>query len=242
MVLYPKIAGRVDEGAMWIHDGLPGNPLYHLATSLNAPLSLEQDYLSATIYTVDGQESDLTSRASVYFGYLTDVLDRIEMLRSDPATNSSDMDIPLSQIYSDFLVSQNISPELQPTTNLMAHTGFQVLLNANLTELSTLRYGDAKTLPAVDVLLENGFDSLVEILKQGVDIRYNTPVASVVQGSEGVEVTSTDGMVYTGNYVVTTQSLGCLKNGGVVFEPPLPENKLKAINDMVRLMIVSTVN
>lgn len=54
------------------------------------------------------------------------------------------------------------------------NTNFQVLLNDNITRLSALRYGDAKTLPAIDVLLPQGFDSLVNALKQGVDVRYNT--------------------------------------------------------------------
>jgi hypothetical protein len=58
--------------------------------------------------------------------------------------------------------------------HLVMHTNFQVLLNDNVTRLSALRYGDAKTLPAIDVLLPQGFDSLVNALKQGLDIRYNT--------------------------------------------------------------------
>jgi hypothetical protein len=50
----------------------------------------------------------------------------------------------------------------------------QTLLNANVTQLSMLRYGDAKTLPAVDVLLQPGYDSVVKRLMPGLPVRYNS--------------------------------------------------------------------
>jgi hypothetical protein len=50
----------------------------------------------------------------------------------------------------------------------------QTLLNANVSQLSTLRYGDAKTLPAVDVLLQPGYDSIVKALLPGLNIKYNS--------------------------------------------------------------------
>jgi hypothetical protein len=37
----------------------------------------------------------------------------------------------------------------------------QTLLNANITDLSTLRFGDAKTLPSPDVHLRDGFQAVV---------------------------------------------------------------------------------
>lgn len=215
-----------------IHDGFQGNPLYDLAVQLGEPLSPEEDYTSAYIATLDGSPSNQSERIDLYISFLDNVMDRITALKSNPATNSSSMDVPLSQIYEDFVQKMNLTAKQQEATNLMAHTGFQVLLNANISKLSTLRYGDAKTLPAIDVLLKNGFDSLTDILKQGLDIKYNTPVVSIAQDTTGATVTDANGTTYRAKYVVTTQSLGCLKADMIKFDPPLPVEKLKAINEM----------
>lgn len=54
------------------------------------------------------------------------------------------------------------------------HTNYQALLNGNLTALSTLRLGDAKSIPAVDVMLRDGFPSLCRALLHGLDVWYST--------------------------------------------------------------------
>lgn len=48
----------------------------------------------------------------------------------------------------------------------------QALLNGNATQLSTLRLGDAKSIPAVDVMISEGFNAVADVLKQGLDIQY----------------------------------------------------------------------
>jgi hypothetical protein len=232
--------GKIDYGAMWIHDGVPGNPLYDLAVSLNASLSPQQDYFSAATFTAENEPIVTESNRELLFeGWLADVISRIDLLRTDSTTNVSSLDVPLSQIYEEYLAKNNITPDQQETTNLIAHTSYQVLLNANLTDLSTLRYGDAKTLPAIDVLLMDGFDTLTTIMKMEptpLDIRYNTPVTAVNYGGNdtGVSVATENGETFTGKYAVTTQSLGCLKKKEnlEIFSPPLPEKKLQAINSM----------
>jgi hypothetical protein len=50
----------------------------------------------------------------------------------------------------------------------------QSLLNGNVTRVSTLRYGDAKTLPAIDVHIKSGFDAVPKSLMPGLNITYNT--------------------------------------------------------------------
>ena len=44
----------IDLGAMWIHGGHAGNPLYDLAVELGLALSRQQDYTSIAQYDVDG--------------------------------------------------------------------------------------------------------------------------------------------------------------------------------------------
>jgi hypothetical protein len=52
----------------------------------------------------------------------------------------------------------------------------QNLLSGNVTRVSTLRYGDAKTLPAIDVHIKEGFDEIARQLLPGLNISYNTGV------------------------------------------------------------------
>ena len=117
-------------------------------------------------------------------------------------------------------------------SNLQVNGNYQVLLNGNLTDLSTLRESDAKTIPNVDVHLLNGYDILVKIQTPGLDIRLNTPVKSVVQTDSNVTVTTADGETFTGTYALSTESLGCLKAKSITYDPPLPEEKQVAIGRM----------
>jgi hypothetical protein len=40
--------------------------------------------------------------------------------------------------------------------------------------VSALRYGDAKTLPAIDVHLKDGFDEVPRRMLPGLNVEYNT--------------------------------------------------------------------
>lgn len=230
--------GRLDTGAMWIHDGLPGQALYDLAVDLGVELSPPEDYFSAATFTADGHPSSVGSLdPAVYAAWITDMLGSIEEARAveadAAATKSSVEDESINDVYQRFVVKNNITQKgLLPTTNLMAHTAYQTLLNGNLTALSALRYGDAKVLPAVDVLLKRGFDHLTDLLKVGLDIRYSTPVVGVAQTADGVAVAAADGTVYRAKYAVSTLPLGVMKEKAVTFDPPLPPAKAAAVDAM----------
>lgn len=216
---------------MWIHGGFAGNPLYDKAIQLGEPLSQEVDYFSSSVFSTTNQPlpPGWELRTVVW---RRDIINRINDLRDNPALNSPSQDVPIYKVYQDYVVNQSLTQENITSANLLVHSAFQVLLNGNITQLSALRYGDAKTLPAVDVHLKNGFDVLVNSMLPGLDIRLSSPVASVVQGSNGVSLTTADGQEYQGSYVITTQSLGTLKERGVQFTPPLPPEKLDAIAGM----------
>ena len=59
----------------------------------------------------------------------------------------------------------------------------------NRPTLAHRRYGDAKVIPAIDVMLKDGFDATIEIMKKGTDIRYNTgapSAAALLLGAGGL--------------------------------------------------------
>lgn len=55
--------GIVDLGAMWIHEGSPGNPAYDLAQQLNITISRQQDYYSIAPYLFDGTTATVAEQA-----------------------------------------------------------------------------------------------------------------------------------------------------------------------------------
>jgi hypothetical protein len=97
------------------------------------------------------------------------------------------------------------------------------------------RYGDAKTLPAQDVLIRTGYDSILDHMLPGLDVRYNEVVASISQdpATDIVTVATTLGQQFKGHYCVVTVPLGCMKAGTIDFDPPLPRPKLEAVESMV---------
>lgn len=152
---------------MWIHGARPGNPLFDLARSLNLTLSRRQNYNSGAIFTVDGAaRTDLVGYSRVVGSWARVLEPAIRRKRAEAAAaaNASSAagaaapapvpDEPLAAPFGRWLAAERAlaSPQARRQANLLAHTRFQVLLNANASELSALRYGDSKTIPEDDVV------------------------------------------------------------------------------------------
>ena len=78
-------------------------------------------------------------------------------------------------------------------------------------------------------LPDGGYRSLVAKLGDGIDVRLNFEVAGIEVAADGVRVTNSAGLVEEGSHVVVTVPLGVLKDGRPQFFPPLPANRLAAI-------------
>lgn len=84
----------------------------------------------------------------------------------------------------------------------------------------------------------DGYNNFVEQMAQGIelhkgkvlDIRFRSVVNYIRYGSNGVEVRTTDGRVFLAKAVILTASIGMIKSGEIVFDPPLPEDKTDALN------------
>ncbi|WPT16956.1 Polyamine oxidase 4 [Picochlorum sp. SENEW3] len=223
--------GPVDAGAMWIHDAQEGNELYDFAKEKGEKISRLQNYNSGTIYSTENTKLPTVDWIRAYANQ-GEFRRNIDALKEAHTKDPSIPDVSLYAMYENFLEATDPPKAIIPSLNLMTHANYQVLLNANLTDLSTLRYGDAKTLPALDVFLYNGFDILAKIQAQGLDVRLRTPVKAVEQSENEVTVIASDGTQYKGKYVLSTQSLGCLKDNSIDYSPALPDIKKEAINTM----------
>ena len=224
-------AGSIDLGAMWIHEADDGNPLYDM-TAEDGPYrrSRLQNYNSGAVYQGDGARLppvDWIRSYAVMGSFRRGITEYQEAHAEDPAAFP---DLSIYDMY-DFTTAELLETA-RPTANLQLHASYQVLLNGNVTDLSVLRYGDAKTLPAEDVFLYNGFDSLVEMQTPGLDIRLNSPVVEIDYSNPETVLVRALGTEYRARYVLSTETLGCLKAKGINYVPPLPQEKQEAIDRM----------
>ncbi|KAH7882158.1 hypothetical protein F5I97DRAFT_1931880 [Phlebopus sp. FC_14] len=67
---------------------------------------------------------------------------------------------------------------------------------------------------------------------QPQQVIFNQTVNLIEYSDDGVTVKTTGGMTFTADYVLTTFSAGVLQNDDVVFQPPLPDWKVEAINSI----------
>jgi monoamine oxidase len=77
-------------------------------------------------------------------------------------------------------------------------------------------------------VLPGGYVQVVDSLAQGLEIRLNEPVSRIAYDDAGVTVTTPSGDLH-GSHTIVTVSLGVLKAGNIVFDPPLPASKSAAI-------------
>lgn len=83
----------------------------------------------------------------------------------------------------------------------------------------------------------NGYGNFVKQMARGVnqhrgkelDVRFGAVVNYIKYGRNGVEVRTKDGRVFYAKAVILTASIGMIKSGEIVFDPPLPRDKKDAL-------------
>uniref|UniRef100_A0A8D2J6Q3 L-amino-acid oxidase n=1 Tax=Varanus komodoensis TaxID=61221 RepID=A0A8D2J6Q3_VARKO len=81
-------------------------------------------------------------------------------------------------------------------------------------------------------LLSSGYSAILEKIAEGLDIRLKVPIRSIDYSGEEVQLTATDGSLWTAQKVLVTVPLAILQKGAIQFTPALPERKMKAINSL----------
>ncbi|WVZ57448.1 hypothetical protein U9M48_007831 [Paspalum notatum var. saurae] len=89
-------------------------------------------------------------------------------------------------------------------------------------------------------MIKGGYDTVLQSLAKGLDIRLNHAVTEVLYGPEElgasckdgkhVKVSTSNGSEFIGDAVLITVPLGCLKAHTIKFLPSLPDWKLSCIN------------
>lgn len=212
----------LDLGASWIH-GITGNPITELANKIDAPLTDLFDYDDTSTFDADGKEDPLTSAQEEIF---TDVFAQFAESVTAGNTNASVQDVV------DEAVRQGALNDFGTRAlNSLINTIKEHEYAGGASELSQIGTEEGADTAGGDVLFPDGFDAITNFLAIGLNIQTETIVQSVTYDVNGVTVGTNKG-THNGDRVIVTVPLGVLKSGDIVFNPPLPSDKLNAISSL----------
>ncbi|MEM9202412.1 MAG: FAD-dependent oxidoreductase [Actinomycetota bacterium] len=100
---------------------------------------------------------------------------------------------------------------------------------ADVEDLAAGYNAEGASLVGIDVIFPDGYDQVVDVAAEGLDITLEDPVTQVTWGGSGVEVLSASG-TRVADAVIVTVPLGVLKAGAIDFEPALPAGHLESID------------
>lgn len=220
----------VDLGAAWIHGpiGNPLTPLAHRFGLRTAPtdfLNREGNRLLA--FDGAGAPLDLPPYTEGLQYYEGAMLHLHASALTDPSVRDARS---LAELYA---LGQPPSDHLTPLQSLGFYYSSvirpQFLDAADLDEIDWQLAAGYVKLPGGDWLLPGGgYGQLAAGLADGLDIRTNVVVTSVIWDEAGVTLRTSAGD-WRANQVILTLPLGVLQAGAVAFQPELPAAKQAAI-------------
>ncbi|MDW3205449.1 MAG: NAD(P)/FAD-dependent oxidoreductase [Alphaproteobacteria bacterium] len=199
-------------GAGWIHGPSDENPAKQLTDAVGSTYFVTDDD-NLTVFSADGTEWDD---------------EEVEEVAEEWAEAIWKVDSELE--YNDRRSLRDAIRDLYPSAlnepgvlwALSAFTEFSK--GAPIEDLSAVYHDDDEVYDGADVVVANGYDSLLAPLAEGLDIRTGTPVEWIwYDEGEGVEVGFGDEKI-EGDYVICSVPLGVLKKGAIEFEPALPSD------------------
>jgi monoamine oxidase len=131
----------------------------------------------------------------------------------------------LIEAWADYMDIALDSESRQLINNILASDYGADIDQAGIFGLAELSYeGDGSD----NFRIEEGYTFLLQQLAKGLDIRLSTPVQGIQWDATGAEIITTQS-TFEADRVVITLPLGVLQAGDVTFDPPLPPEKLTAI-------------
>jgi monoamine oxidase len=201
-------------GAGWIHGPSRQNPTQQLANLVNARTYVTDDDNFGVFDPQGNALSDAQyERLDALYEYLEEIL--FYPVRAGQQSVEE--------------VLARIDPDIvnDPLGRWMLSAYFEFSIGAGIGDISAANGFLSSSFDGADVILTEGYDSIIAPLAAGLDIRLNTPVSEIWYDDDGVEV---DGE--PADYVVCTVPLGVLKSGKITFEPPLPRELRDAIDEI----------
>jgi monoamine oxidase len=205
----------VEHGANFIH-GFNGNPVADLSTEAGA-----------TPFFIDDEQWQVFERGGTEPEdfEIDDVFDDLERI-GEKAVEEADGDPEFSLLD----VIDILDPAMlqEPIGNWALTDAYEGEFGAPLAQISALHFDAGEIFGGPDAVLKEGYDTLLDYLADGLDIRLGQTVRSIRHTADSVSV-DTAGGVLAADHCIVTVPLGVLKSGAIAFDPPLPQPQQKAI-------------
>jgi monoamine oxidase len=210
----------LDLGASWIH-GVTGNPLTELANEARA-IRLETSYDRSVIYDSSGEE--LTEERET----------RLEGIRSRfhkalRFSQNADDDVSIRELVTRLTNQWDADEATTHLLNFIVSSEIEQEYAGSAKRVSTHWYDSTKAFGGEDVLFEQGFQVIVDLLSDDLTIQTGQVVKRIVWSDDSVRVVTNRGE-FTSDKVLVTLPLGVLKAGSVEFVPALPNSTTEAIS------------
>jgi monoamine oxidase len=138
-------------------------------------------------------------------------------------------DVSLRETFTGAEKKLGWSPEELAQLDFKAHTEIEHEFAASLEELSAQYWDEGEELSGGDLIVPGGLGAVVEPWSRGQDIRFGQAVERVSYDRDGVRVKTSQGLEIRAKKLIVTVPLGILKKGTIIFDPPLPKEKMEAI-------------
>ena len=211
----------VDLGATRIH-GAKGNPVTILANKVRAA-RVATRYDSAVWLAEDGSKLGLTSA-------LDDVSAALDQIREDVDDEDTDMSLEKAVRGSRYWTQSDASQ--RRLLRKWINTSVEHEYGADWRKVSTWYFDDDKDYAGEDVLFPLGFDQIIPVMAQGLDITLGAEVRAISPHGAGAQVHLADGAVLYAEHVMVTVPLGVLQRGTITFGAPLKQKRQKAIESL----------
>jgi len=211
----------VDMGASWIH-GISGNPMAELAREQGIR-TVPFDYEKKSVYQRGGSRISSAEETRIEKNF------RKTLKLANATAEELSQDVSLRKTFTGAETKLGWSAEELARLNFKAHTEIEHEFAASLEELSAQYWNEGEELPGGDAIVPGGLGAIVEPWARGQDIRFGQAVERVRYDRDGVRVKTSQGLEIRAKKLILTVPLGILKKGKIVFDPPLPKEKLDAI-------------
>ena len=216
----------VDLGASWIH-GAKRNPVKKLAKNHGLELGWA-DYGAVGLYDKQGRLGEQVTQEVVELAWWLDDWAE-ELCHKHPKGRP---DVSLAAAMGADLDRRGGLKIKEPRGFDWGLYGMSLSEGIEVSEVTLRYYEDDAPFGGGDYLLRQGYERVVEVLADGVDVRTRSAVKKVEWGEWGVRVRLEGGEVWEAEYGVVTASLGVLKRGEVEFVPALEGEKQQAIEGL----------
>ncbi|MEL6201289.1 MAG: FAD-dependent oxidoreductase [Pseudomonadota bacterium] len=103
---------------------------------------------------------------------------------------------------------------------------------ASLSEINSWAYWRDQDYDGVDVIFTNGYAEALEAFDGDYETFLDQKITRVAERPDAVELSDDNNISHTFDVIIVTVPLGVLKRGDITFDPPLPQRKQAAIDDL----------